>query len=80
MTKDLYTLMGEMKGIADGLKRVEARIDDGFKSVDERLARLEAKESERRGIWWLLTTIGGIAGVVGAIAGKFIFAMLGGVK
>lgn len=69
--------LGRMEGKADAmgarLDRLEKIVTDGFDKIDERLARIEKTESERKGAWKVIVTVaGGVAGGVSAAVAVLI--------
>lgn len=74
---DLHRDLGRMEGKADAmgerLDKLEKMVSDGFQKLDERLARIESRESERKGAFqlgnWL---VGAACGMVAFIASYFL--------
>ena len=54
---DLHRDLGRMEGafgaMEDRLDKLEKMMSDGFQKLDERLARIESRESERKGAFQL---------------------------
>ncbi len=74
---DLHRDLGRMEGKADAmgerLDKLEKMVSDGFKKLDERLARIEERESERKGAFqfghWLFA---GACGLIAFVASYFL--------
>lgn len=74
---DLHRDLGRMEGafgaMEDRLDKLEKMVSDGFQKLDERLARIEERESERKGAFqlgnWL---IGAACGFAAFIASYFL--------
>lgn len=74
---DLHRDFGRMEGKQDEmgarLDRLEKLIEAGFEKMDERLARLEAKENQRKGAIAALMVFSGFIGGLVVKFGAFIF-------
>lgn len=74
---DLHRDIGRMEGKQDAmgarLDKLEKMVSEGFQKLDERLARIEDRESQRKGAFqlghWL---VGTIAGLVAFVASHFL--------
>jgi hypothetical protein len=73
---DLHRDIGRMEGRLDAMEDRLSKIEAIAERIDGRLANIEARENERRGVLWTLgvvaTAIGGAAGYVGAIMGHLL--------
>ena len=67
---DLQRDFGRMEGRLDAMDNRLIKIESIMERVDKRLARIEARESQLTGAWWVLA---GIAGIIGAL----LYAALG---
>lgn len=63
---DLHRDMGRMEGkqdaMGDRLDRLEKLVSEGFERMDERLARIEAADSSRKGVIGVIHWIAGLLG------------------
>lgn len=69
---DLHRDLGRMEGRLDAMEDRLSKIETLAERIDERLARIEARESERRGIWWTLVTVATVLGsAIGVLLAHF---------
>ena len=64
LQRDMGRVEGAMAAVEKHLDRLSGEMSEGFKSVHERLDRLEKREAERKGAW---TTIVAVASAVGGV-------------
>jgi hypothetical protein len=73
---DLHRDIGRMEGRLDAMEDRLSKIEAIAERIDGRLANIEARENERKGVLWTLSilaaVIGGTAGYVGAIMGHLL--------
>lgn len=75
---DLHRDMGKVEAGLEALKEI---VRDGFKGTDtrldrveQRLAALEAKETERKGVWKVIVTVAGGVSAIVAVLVKYLTA------
>ncbi len=66
---DLQRDFGRMEGSMAAMQRDMTEIKDVLKAIDERLAKIENSNAERKGAWW---TLAGMATVIGTTASVVI--------
>lgn len=82
--EQLQRSLGRVEATQDGFKermdRLEGKVDDGFKSIesglakiDHRLAAIEARENERKGAWKTIVMVAGAVSAAVAAAIKYLF-------
>lgn len=72
---DLQRDFGRMEGSIASVNQRLDRIEAVLERMDDRLEKIEARESERRGAW---KTIAFVAGSVGAVASLLFQKLFGG--
>jgi hypothetical protein len=69
---DLHRDFGRMEGHLQGLQDDVTDIKTTLERVERRLAKMESRESELRGAWWVLAAIATVFGVCfGVIVNHF---------
>lgn len=73
LSRALGRVEGDIAAVKDGFDRLETAVREGFGKVDERLAKLEAKENQRKGAVAALMVFSGFIGGLVVKFGAFIF-------
>jgi septal ring factor EnvC (AmiA/AmiB activator) len=72
---DLYQGLGRLEGATTAMEARLDRIEDVLERIDKRLAKIEAKEDQRKGA---VATLVAIGGVIGGLIVKFSAFLFGG--
>lgn len=75
LSRALGRVEGDISAVKDGFDRLETAVREGFGKVDERLAKLEAKENQRKGV---IATLMVMSGAIGGLVAKFGAFLFGG--
>lgn len=71
LNRDLGRMEGKQDAMGARLDRLETLVTDGFKAIQERLDKIDQRESERKGAWkTIIAAASLIGGVVGWLATK----------
>lgn len=57
---DLHRDIGRMEGRLDAVENRLAQMVAALERIDERLAKIETRENERRGAWMVLVALGSL--------------------
>lgn len=69
---DLHRDIGRMEGRLGAMEDSLSEIKDVLREVNSRLAKIEAQENERKGIWKTIVSVSGIVSALTAAAYKYL--------
>lgn len=59
---------GKQDAMGERLDKLEKLVSEGFDKLDKRLARIEERETERKGAWKVIIAVaGGVSAVVATL-------------
>lgn len=64
---ELHRDFGRMEGRLDAMDDRLSKIEIVVERIDERLARIESRESQLRGVWWALALAGSCLSAAAAL-------------